>query len=68
MKNKIEEIKIEEAFNIVHDKVVFNRAKKDKITIFKIEKPKLNKEDLRDSLLDLEITLRKCKRVGVFRN
>jgi len=68
MKNVIKEIKIEKSFNIIQDKVVFERAKKDKAIIFKVEKPKLSQEDLKDSLLDLEITLRKCERVGVFKN
>ena len=66
MKGSLKKIKIEEISKIV-DKDTSRQIKKNKLPVFKLDKVELRKKEISDPLLRLEITLRKCERVGVFR-
>jgi len=65
MKVKLKEIKIKKARNIIPDKELVSHIIKTKEPIFEIEKSRLPKKT-KNRLLELEIALRRCERVGVF--
>ncbi|TRZ80563.1 hypothetical protein D4R86_04110 [bacterium] len=67
MKSNLKEIKIEEAKNIIIDKDILKQVREDREPIFKVDRVGLQQNETSDSLVELEIALRKCERVGVFK-
>ncbi len=64
MTSKLKEIKIKKAKDIIKDKDIINKIQEDNESVFMVDEVI---PDVKDSLLGLEISLRKGERIGFFK-
>lgn len=67
MKEKLRKVTIREFKNIVFDKKFLKQIKKNKEPILRVVKPEPQKKKPTDPLIELEVALRRCIRVGFFK-
>lgn len=66
--NKLKQIKFQEMANMFADKELVNQIKETKEPMFIISSGIATDIEIPDQLIDIEIALRKCRRVGVFKS
>lgn len=64
MTSKLKEISSEELHEVVHDAVVLRGIERDDLRVFVVTTKQ--RDDKEAPLVDIEISLRKCERLGVF--
>ncbi len=67
MNNNLKKVEFSEVSSLIKDRDVLQRIKQENRPVFIIDEKQSSKAIINDPILDLEITLRKCERVGVFK-